>query len=346
MHKDKHLLQTTDNTKKIIGIEYIRAFAVISVFLHHVGVYFNLNIPYFKAHGGWLGVYLFFIISGYLITKNLEKDNVRIYYAKRILRVFPAYIFWFLFSLFINDKNAIAKISNETFSFLVNIMCLQHLSPKSLLAFNNLNVTWTLTIEVLWYVMAPIWIIYLRKNLVHIFIFLSILSVIWLKLSAMGITKQLLGADYCPNNYDFLFINNHFLVLIPYFLVGSLIYKFNLIRRIPDNHILTITLSLIIIFIPDKLLSFMNPSPIMPLLLGCFVILFFKIQKSNAIISFLSNISYSFYLTHFFVLVIVNKMTQINFYSKALFAMCVTIIISYLSYMFIERPCVRFIRKG
>ena len=336
----------THNTNKIIGIEYIRAFAVISVFLHHVGVYFNLNIPYFKAHGGWLGVYLFFIISGYLITKNLEKDKVRIYYAKRILRIFPAYIFWFLFSLVFNDKNAIAKISNETFSFLVNMMCLQHLFPNSLLEFNNLHVTWTLTIEVLWYMMAPLCIIYLHKNLLHAFIFFSVLSIIWLKLSALGITKQVLGADYCPGNYDVLFINNHFLALIPYFLIGSLIYKFNLETRIRDNHLITITSLFIIILLPDKILSFMNPSPIMPLLLGCIVILFFKIQKSSVIISFLSNISYSFYLTHFFVLTIVHKMTQINFYSKALFAMCVTIIISFLSYMFIERPCVRFMRKG
>ena len=66
-------MQKTDKINKIVGIEYIRSFAVISVFLHHVGVYYNLDIPYFKVHGGWLGVYLFFIISGYLITKNIEK---------------------------------------------------------------------------------------------------------------------------------------------------------------------------------------------------------------------------------------------------------------------------------
>ena len=170
-------------------------------------------------------------------------------------------------------------------------------------------------------------------------------SIIWLKLSALE-SQSKFWEQIIAQEYDVLFINNHFLALIPYFLIGSLIYKFNLETRIRDNHLITITSLFIIILLPDKILSFMNPSPIMPILLGCIVILFFKIQKSSVIISFLSNISYSFYLTHFFVLTIVNKMTQINFYSKALFAMCLTIIISYLSYMFIERPCVRFIRKG
>lgn len=338
-------MQKTDKINKIVGIEYIRSFAVISVFLHHVGVYYNLDIPYFKVHGGWLGVYLFFIISGYLITKNIEKYNVSIYYAKRIFRIFPAYIFWFLLSLFINDKNAIAKISNEIFSFFVNLMCLQHLFPKSFLEFNNLNVTWTLTIEVLWYIMAPVCIIYLRKYLLYTFIISLVLSIFWLKLSSMGISKQFLGLDYCPKNYEFLFINNHFLALFPYFLTGSLIYKFNLEKVIRKNHIFSTISLVIIIIIPDKIFTFMNPSPVMPLLMGSIVILFLKIHKSSLIISFLSKISYSFYLTHFFVLILVNKITHEDFYTKALLAFLITIIVSYLSYMFIEKPCVRFIKK-
>jgi peptidoglycan/LPS O-acetylase OafA/YrhL len=71
-------------------IDGLRALAVMSVVLYHL---FPIIIQ-----GGFMGVDIFFVISGYLISsiifKNLEANNFSIYdfYAKRIKRIFPALI--------------------------------------------------------------------------------------------------------------------------------------------------------------------------------------------------------------------------------------------------------------
>lgn len=69
-------------------IDALRAVAVIAVILFHA-------FPSF-APGGFVGVDIFFVISGYLISKHILKDlqqnafSTRSFYGKRIKRIFPA----------------------------------------------------------------------------------------------------------------------------------------------------------------------------------------------------------------------------------------------------------------
>ena len=68
-------------------IDIIRAISVIGVVLYH------LKIPAFKS--GFLGVDVFFVISGYLITRNLKEKytrnfySLRKFYFNRFKRLFP-----------------------------------------------------------------------------------------------------------------------------------------------------------------------------------------------------------------------------------------------------------------
>ena len=72
-------------------IDGLRALAILSVLLFHA---FPESI-----HGGFIGVDIFFVISGYLIStiifKNLENKNFSFldFYVRRIRRIFPALIF-------------------------------------------------------------------------------------------------------------------------------------------------------------------------------------------------------------------------------------------------------------
>ncbi|MBO9717061.1 MAG: acyltransferase [Pseudoxanthomonas sp.] len=76
---------------RINGLDGIRALAVLAVFCHHTGL-----VP---VHGGFLGVDVFFVLSGFLITRLLiteYRDTRAIAYKKffirRSLRLFPALI--------------------------------------------------------------------------------------------------------------------------------------------------------------------------------------------------------------------------------------------------------------
>ena len=75
----------------ITSIDGLRAFAVIAVILYH------LNVPF--AQGGLLGVTVFFVISGYLITGLLTAEwessgsiNLLQFWLRRIRRLFPAIV--------------------------------------------------------------------------------------------------------------------------------------------------------------------------------------------------------------------------------------------------------------
>ncbi len=73
-----------------LDIQGLRAFAVLSVIIYHVA---PLRLP-----GGFIGVDIFFVISGYLIissiVKNLEekKFSFQSFYNRRLSRLAPVYL--------------------------------------------------------------------------------------------------------------------------------------------------------------------------------------------------------------------------------------------------------------
>src|SRR5689334_6534761 len=72
------------------GLDGLRGLSILMIIGYHV---FNF-LPFFDY--GWLGVDLFFVLSGYLITTILlaERDKklgIGNFYIRRVLRIFPIY---------------------------------------------------------------------------------------------------------------------------------------------------------------------------------------------------------------------------------------------------------------
>jgi peptidoglycan/LPS O-acetylase OafA/YrhL len=83
--------------KRILELDGLRAFAILPVILHHChptdGFFGSLA---FFCHAGWMGVDLFFVLSGYLISGILLDTVDRPHYyrnfiVRRSLRIFPLY---------------------------------------------------------------------------------------------------------------------------------------------------------------------------------------------------------------------------------------------------------------
>jgi peptidoglycan/LPS O-acetylase OafA/YrhL len=87
--------------KRIPEIDGLRALAALSVFAYHV---FGFSAIVRFSHAGWVGVDLFFVISGYLITTILlgmrgDPHYFKNFYMRRTLRIFPPYYLFFLICL-------------------------------------------------------------------------------------------------------------------------------------------------------------------------------------------------------------------------------------------------------
>ena len=342
-------------------IDGLRALAVLIVFLFH------LKIPGFN--GGFIGVDIFFVISGYLITsiyfsekRKNNKFSFLNYFRKRIFRLFPSLIFVILVSLLFgyillspSDLIEISKSAIYSILFLSNIYFFLDSSYWA-----NLNEykffihTWSLGIEMTFYILMPFFLFLIHrfnnkiKFLICLFtIVISIFLIIFLISKGPTIESvKLFGLFYGKEVSDILFY------LIPFrffeFLFGSLIFflpekKFN--QKIKQLFFLVglglIFYSLYLVSPDHKYQSLL----ITISLIGSSLIIYFKdashINKilNNKIAIFIGLISYSLYLVHwpmisYFKYVLINEISLI----MKLIILILSILISFLIYKFIEIP--------
>src|SRR5438477_4306912 len=85
------------NRERQPGLDLLRALAIIVVVIYHAAL-FGFKLPGRVDRFGWIGVDLFFVLSGYLIGGQLlapiargQPINLRHFFARRALRILPAY---------------------------------------------------------------------------------------------------------------------------------------------------------------------------------------------------------------------------------------------------------------
>lgn len=85
---------------RLPGLDLLRAIAIVWVMLFHSWIVGGLGDPYDAVAGyGWMGVDLFFVLSGYLIGHQLLKPlslgeplRLREFYRRRAYRILPAFL--------------------------------------------------------------------------------------------------------------------------------------------------------------------------------------------------------------------------------------------------------------
>ena len=168
-------------------INGLRAIAVLSV------VFYHADFPIFK--GGWLGVDIFFVISGYLISNiiiselNESQFSFKNFFLRRIKRILPALFFTIGLSLPFAFWLLTPKAFNEySFSVLASLffyanyyfMNLEFYIAESTKVMPFLH-TWSLAIEEQYYILFPIFAYlifkYFKKYFAILIILISTLSI-------------------------------------------------------------------------------------------------------------------------------------------------------------------------
>jgi peptidoglycan/LPS O-acetylase OafA/YrhL len=151
--------------EKIPQLDAVRGLAILAVIMHNTSEKFSsLHLQRVFANG-WMGVDLFFVLSGFLITgilidSKLSEGYFKNFYARRCLRIWPLYysLIFFMFVVVPFLRPAEGHIIFEKSSpwwayplFLQNFL-IQHPTMGA----GPLGVTWSLAIEEQFYLLWPL----------------------------------------------------------------------------------------------------------------------------------------------------------------------------------------------
>ena len=335
-------------------IDGLRSIAVFAVIFYHLQISFD-NIEILK--GGFLGVDIFFVISGYLITSIIYREllisnkfSFKNFYEKRIRRLLPALIFVALMSSFLAWKY---MMPTNFVDYSKSIIYSVFFSSNFFFYFSELEYfqddallkpflhTWSLAVEEQFYILFPIFFLILFRNLknyiIHILVTISLVSLIF--------------ASYSSNIYpssSFYFIHTRIWEL----LLGSILACLEIKKghrsekKLYNLFFQIIGLSLIIfsiIYFDDDINhpSYLTFIPVA----GTSLIIWFS-QKENLIIKILSSrmfvgiglISYSLYLWHYPIFAFGRLQQELPSIKDKLEWLILTFILSIITYYIIEKP--------
>ena len=173
------------------NINLLRAFAAISVVVYHVIVYtdwqsFPMTGPLLTFRIGWIGVDLFFVISGFVITRSAlslwraePSTFIRTYWARRLARIVPLYlltsVLWIL--LFLPNFFEQPPL-RALWQIAAHITFIHTFWPFTFNAING--VTWTLGLEMQFYLLVAFLVPWLaRTSAMRIWVAFVLIAWIW-----------------------------------------------------------------------------------------------------------------------------------------------------------------------
>ena len=334
-------------------IDALKGLSIILVFLFH------LELSLFKS--GFLGVDIFFVISGYLIAQIFYQKNIslKIYLLGRIKRIFPAYFLVISFLsivIFLLDPYESFLLSRDllySIPFLSNVWFSETINDYFAQSYKSpiLNF-WSLSVEIQYYLFALIFLFFLKINKKFYIYLLVILCLISLLLIQFGgnlkvrypyIEEQLFFYN-SPTFLDFYSFSGR----IWEFLIGMFFFEITIKKN--KKKIKFVTYGLILIFLSILFYEIKNFHPglftLLPVLGTGLILTNYKNNRhydlffKNKFFIFFGKLSYSLYLIHYPIIFFERKYfnIDINFYLKIFIIILISTFLSYLSFKLFESP--------
>jgi peptidoglycan/LPS O-acetylase OafA/YrhL len=298
------------------SVQTLRGFASIIVLLHHIWIFYpKIPFLYLAMQKMYLGVELFFVISGFIIPYSMfaagyKLKNIGLFLWKRILRIDPPYLVMIAITLIINF---LLNRSN-VISFYNLLLHIAYLIPFTHEKWVS-NVFWTLAIEFQYYlIIAFTFPLLIHKN--RWVILFTIAAILSLNLISHSV-------DFLPR-------------WVTYFVMGIVTFYFKINKINRNEYIIAIlALGILLKFQISTMFALVG-------IMSAFYLAFASFL--NRITDFFGKISYSLYISHcsflplisYFLInsIGINPNFHIILFSLS-FIICV--IIAYIFYMLIEK---------
>lgn len=344
------------------NLDGLRGIAAISVLVFH---FFSFEITNYVESDiykkitelGQHGVSLFFVLSGFVITRILinnknDSNYFSSFYKRRALRIFPLYygflIFWFFVMPFILEGTNvdIIPISNQipTYLYLQNFQWLTGLTQSGVPGHY-----WSLAVEEHFYLVWPLIVYILPTRFLQSTIIIIIILTIPLKYFLLE--KGVIINKITPARFDQI-------------LLGALLAFFEFKRYFAENKVLIkkilfFSLCLVAILVLLILgLKSIYPNikellkyNILGLLFFAFIGFLILYNNKHLINDFLTSnmmqylgkISYGIYVWHIFVLKFITKFMNTKIIMiDLILSIIITIVISHVSYNYFEKLFLKF----
>lgn len=331
------------------GLDGLRAFAVAGVVWHHAGTQFDW-LPITRH--GFLGVDLFFVLSGFLITTLLLREqelrgriSLKCFYIRRTLRIFPLYyaVLIGLTAYFALEGEG----SSQRAAFFAELPFHATYLSNWIDSHTMLSITWSLSTEEQFYLVSPMLLLVLGRRSLAVVVPILVLNQVvnfgfldsWLRGVGLAYEEHpILQATFTPLCCGFL---------LAIALANRSVQR--LAARLAPGHALAplCLLLLATASIPGELRGWPRLSfhLVATGLIGA-IVLNPTHWVSRALewrpVAYVGKISYGIYLLHLLVIYVVRRLASPELLDTPgavfLLSLTVTVFLASLSYIYFERP--------
>lgn len=342
---------------RIASLQYLRGFAALLVVVAHNS--FLLEGDWVKHIPGALGVDIFFIISGFIMTfiTYQSAESPTSFIIKRFFRIWPVFfIVWLVSYLFVYPERTFDQMACSLY------FCLQDYSlPAPSFGFSTLGPPWTLSYEIMFYLVFTISmsVSYRYRSYVCALVFL--MSSVGFQLYYNGhfdFSSQASPAVVVVHGWQ-AWIKLMSNTIVFEFIAGMLLAELTLTNKLPLLSPLGRKLMLLALLLAVVSAGIIGPQEfgmsggfwIAFIIMTTVIMLSYRSGTgSNRTFIFLGDISYSLYLIHYSLMVFLAQFISEHASPTerlGMFALSVTasIVIAAVMFNWIEKPSIQAGKK-